>query len=303
MILEGKVAIVTGAGRGIGQAVAQTLAREGALVVVNDYGVDPDGGAPREGPAHQTVKMIEQAGGRAVAHTGSVADEADVAGLVRTALDAFGRIDVLVNNAGIIIRNTLAETPVEDWDRQVAVHLRGSFLTARAVAPLMEAQRWGRIINFTSLSGLVGMPGSNGYTAAKAGILGLTWLLAAELCFHGITVNAVAPSAVSRMDVGVPDGVRRIRRAYNTVGSTEMPTENRQPEAVGALVAYLASEEAGYINGQTIGVGGDRISLWSKPEITASAFEAGPWTVEQLQKRFGATIGKGLANDPPELPA
>jgi 3-oxoacyl-[acyl-carrier protein] reductase len=97
--------------------------------------------------------------------------------------------------------------------------------------------------------------------------------------------------------------VRRIRRAYNTVGATEMPTENRQPEAVGALVAYLASEEAAFINGQTIGVGGDRISLWSKPEIVASAFEAGPWTVESLQKRFRATIGKGLTNAPPELPA
>jgi NAD(P)-dependent dehydrogenase (short-subunit alcohol dehydrogenase family) len=166
----------------------------------------------------------------------------------------------------------------------------------------MQQQGGGRIINFTSLSGLVGMPGSNAYTAAKAGVLGLTWMLASELCFYGITVNAVAPSAMSRMDFNFPPAVQRLRRAYQTVGSTERPTENRQPEAVGALVTYLASDEASYINGQVIGVGGDRISLWSRPQISASAFEAGPWTVERLRKRFRATIGKGLSNDHPELP-
>ena len=302
MILKGKAAIVTGAGRGIGQALAQVLAAQGARVVVNDYGVASDGGSPSEAPANETVEAIRAAGGEAVAHTGSVADEADVETLVQTCLDAYGRVDILVNNAGIIIRNIITDTPVEDWDRQLAVHLRGSFLTARAAAPHMERQRWGRIINFTSLSGLVGMPGSNGYTAAKAGVLGLTWMLAAELCFHGITVNAIAPSATTRMDFNFPPNVQRLRRAYNTVGSTERPTENRQPEAVGALVAYLASEEASYVNGQVIGVGGDRVSLWSRPQITASAFEAGPWTVETLQKRFRATIGKEMSNDYTELP-
>ncbi|MDB5446496.1 MAG: 3-hydroxyacyl-CoA dehydrogenase [Phenylobacterium sp.] len=301
MILEGRVAIVTGAGRGIGQAVARTLAAEGAKVVVNDYGVDADGLTPRSGPAAETVELIRQAGGEAVANAGSVADEADVAALVQTALDAFGRIDILVNNAGIIIRNLLLETPVADWDRQVATHLRAGFLTARAAAPHMQAQGFGRIVNFTSLSGLVGMPGSNAYTAAKAGVLGLTWLLAAELCFYGITVNAVAPSGSTRMDVGFPQSVQRLRRAYGAVGATPVTAENRPPEAVGALVAYLASEEAAYINGQTIAVTGDRISLWSRPEITASAFETGPWTVEALRRRFRATLGEGLVNDPPEL--
>lgn len=302
MILRNKTAIVTGAGRGIGRATAMTLAAQGARVIVNDYGVAPDGTGPRTAPADETVAAIVAAGGEAVAHAGSVADEADVYALIELCHSRFGSVDILVNNAGIIIRNLLADTPVEDWDRMIAVHLRGMYLTSKAVAPRMQAQRSGRIINFTSISGLMGIAGSNAYTAAKAGVLGLTWLLADELGFYGITANAIAPSAVSRLDFGVPDNVRRVRRAFQTTGATEMPTVNREPEAVAALVAYLASDEAQYVNGQVIGVGGDRISLWSRPQIVASAFESGPWTVEALQRRFRATIGKDLSNNPPDLP-
>jgi NAD(P)-dependent dehydrogenase (short-subunit alcohol dehydrogenase family) len=304
MLLDGKVAIVTGAGRGIGRAVARTLAAEGAAVVVNDYGVTPDGRAPSAAPANEAVEEIRAAGGRAVAHTGSVAVADDVKSLIDAAVGAFGRLDILVNNAAIMIRNLLADVPDDDWDRQIGVHLRGTFLTCKAAAPLMMQQRSGRIINFTSLSGLAALPGSNAYTTAKAAILGLTRMLAQELAFYGVTVNAVAPGAATRLfDVDSPPGVERVRLAYGiSIGTSQSSRRTATGEPVGAAVAYLASDEADYVNGQVIGVSGDRIDLWSAPQIVASAFSEAPWTVQAMRERFRATIGPGLSNPKVELP-
>ncbi len=296
-LLDGKVAIVTGGGRGIGRGVALVLAGMGAKIVVNDYGVDIDGSTPRAGPADETVAEIRAGGGEAIAHLGSVAEEADAAGLVDACLSAYGRVDILVNTAGIIIRSLLVDTPADVWDRQVAVHMRGHFLCCRAVAPAMIGQGFGRIVNFTSLSGLVGLPGSNGYTVAKSGILGLTWMLAQELGLHGITVNAISPSAVTRMaDLKMPQGVGDLRRALGISAAMQPKAATMDASAVGAGVAYLASDEAGYVNGQIIGIAGDRLELWSQPRIVASAFCDGNWTVEALRSRFRSTIGRDMSN-------
>jgi NAD(P)-dependent dehydrogenase (short-subunit alcohol dehydrogenase family) len=187
--------------------------------------------------------------------------------------------------------------PDEDWDKQIAVHLRGTFLTSKAVAPYMMKQRSGRIINFTSLSGLAALPGSNAYTTAKAAIPGFTRMLAQELAFYGITVNAIAPSAATRLGkLEVPPGVTKVRKAYAIeVGITPQNVENR-PEAVGAAVAYVASDEADYINGQVIGISGSRLDLWSTPEIVASAFSDREWNVASIRQHFRPTIGRGLSN-------
>jgi len=300
-LLAGKVAIVTGAGRGIGRGVAEVLAREGARLVINDYGVDIDGSTPRSGTADEAAAAIRAAGGQAIAHAGSVTEEADVAALVELCIATYGTVDILVNTAGIIMRELLVDTPAAMWDAQVAVHMRGHFLCCRAVAPHMIARRRGRILNFTSLSGLVGLPGSNGYTVAKAGILGLTWMLAQELGVHGVTVNCISPSAVTRMaDLGVPEGVRKVRAALGVNAAMQPKPASITPEAVGAGVAYLASDEADYVNGQVIGVSGDRLELWSRPAVAATAFSDGNWTVAEMRRRFRATIGRDMVNTIPK---
>jgi NAD(P)-dependent dehydrogenase (short-subunit alcohol dehydrogenase family) len=300
MLLEGKVAIVTGAGRGIGQVVALGLAAEGAKVVVADLGAALDGSGANSDPAQATVAAIEAAGGEAMASTGSVADAVDVGTMVEACVARFGRVDILVNNAGIIIRNLLVDTSDEDWDRQIAVHLRGSFLCARAVIPHMTRQKWGRIINFTSASGLISIPGSNAYTTAKSGVLAFTRLLAQELVFHGITANAIAPSAQTRMSTPSPPAVQRVRRALGVMTSAGGGAD-RSAGAVAAGVAYLASDEAAYVNGQVIGIGGERIDLWSEPQILATAFNDAPWSVDAFRRRFPVTLGRGLSNPVPSF--
>ncbi len=296
MLLEGKVAIVTGAGRGIGRATAELLAQHGARVVVNDYGVAMDGTQPSSDVAESVAAEIRASGGEAVSHAGSVASESDVVDLVNVALGAFGRIDILVNNAGIIRRDLIVDTTSEQWDRHIEVHLRGSFLCARQVAPLLMKQRSGRIVNITSLAGLAGMVGSNGYGAAKAGMLGLTWLLAQELGVYGVTVNAIAPSAVSRMFEGIPDSVAHLRKVLGLPGGGTMAKVNREPAVVAAMVAYLSADEADYVNGQVVDVDGARIGLWSKPSLSEVAFASEPWTVPALRERFRSTIGRNLSN-------
>jgi NAD(P)-dependent dehydrogenase (short-subunit alcohol dehydrogenase family) len=302
--LRNRVAIVTGAGRGIGQAVAIAFAQQGACVVVNDYGVGVDGKSPTSAPAEDTAARIRAAGGRAIAHAGSVSDAADVARMVELCLAEFGRVDILVNNAGIIIRSLIVDTPEEDWDRQVAVHMRGSFLCAKAVVPAMMRQSHGRIVNLTSSSGLLGMPGSNAYTAAKAGVIGLTRLLAQELSFYNITANAVAPGANTRMGLPHPPAVDRVRRALGLTREAMRGgvAVERDPQAVAAGIVYLASEEASYINGQVIGISGNRLDLWSFPQIVASEINDSPWTVDSIFARFQPTIGAGLSNDVLPLP-
>src|SRR5713226_2922236 len=201
--LKGKVAIVTGAGRGLGRAEALALAAEGARVVVNDLGGNVDGTGRDSGPADQVVAEITAAGGEAVANYGSVTSMEDGQRVVQQALDTFGRLDILVNNAGIIRNRMIFNMSEEEWDTVIAVHLKGHFTVTRFAAQVFRQQRSGRIVNTSSEAGLGGFGASN-YAAAKEGITGLTRTLALELGRYGVTVNAIRPRAATRM-AGVVD--------------------------------------------------------------------------------------------------
>src|SRR6266478_7257528 len=228
-LLDGRVAIVTGSGRGIGREFALCLAAEGAAVVVNDVGVSLDGRGSDEDPAAVTVRDIEKAGGRAVASYDSVSDFDAAGRIIQTAVDAFGTIDILVNNAGIIRDKSLLKMDESDYDAVIAVHQKGSFNCARHAAPIMKDKGYGRIINITSSAGLRGNFGQSNYGAAKAGLMGMTFIWALELGKYGITVNAVAPAGATRMTAGL----------FERTGEEPPPEQN--PALNAPLVAFVAS--------------------------------------------------------------
>ena len=217
--LEGRNAVVTGAGRGIGRAVALALAAEGASVVVNDPGVNVDGSGHDAGPAEQVAGEICAAGGSAVANYDSVADLAGGEAIVRQCVDAFGPVDILVNVAGILRDRMIFNMSEEEWDAVIAVHLKGHYNTIKPASVLMRQQRYGRIVNFSSISGLRGISGQSNYGAAKAGIAGLTRVVARDLGRYGVTCNAIAPGAQTRMTATVPDSARQLRAQRGMAGT------------------------------------------------------------------------------------
>src|SRR5919106_1280110 len=205
-LLDGKVAVVTGSGRGIGRGIALELAKEGAKVVINDAGVDVNGRGSDADPATQVVKEIEAAGGGAVANYGDVSKWDQAEGIIQDAVKNFGTIDILVNNAGILRDKSLLKMEESDFDAVIAVHLKGTFLCTRHAAPIMKEKGFGRIVNIVSSAGLRGNFGQTNYSAAKAGIAGMTFVWALELGKNGITVNAMAPVALTRMSAAVVPG-------------------------------------------------------------------------------------------------
>jgi NAD(P)-dependent dehydrogenase (short-subunit alcohol dehydrogenase family) len=253
-LLEGRVAIVTGAGRGIGRAHALELAAHGAAVVVNDYGVSVSGDRPGEGtgesPADEVVAAIEAAGGRAVANGADVADFGQAAAMVQQAVDTFGGLDILVNNAGFVRDRMLVNTSEEEWDAVIRVHLKGHFAPLRHAGAYWRAeskagrQRVARVVNTSSGAGLQGSVGQATYSAAKAGIAGLTLVAAQELGRYGVTVNAIAPVARTRMTEG----------AFDTA-------QMALPEDNSPVVAWLASEEAGDVTGRVIEIDGSTLTI------------------------------------------
>jgi NAD(P)-dependent dehydrogenase (short-subunit alcohol dehydrogenase family) len=282
MLLEERVAIVTGAGRGIGREFALCLAREGARVVVNDVGASLDGQNTGEDPASQVCKEIEALGSEGVPSLESVSDFEGAGRIVQTALDQFGRVDILVNNAGIIRDRTLLKMDEGDFDAVVAVHLKGTFNCTRHVAPHMKDAGYGRIINVTSSAGLRGNFGQTNYGAAKAGIMGMTFVWALELGRYGITVNAVAPSGATRMTASL----------YERSG-TEVPPE-QDPALNAPLVAYLASEQAAFVNGQVLGRTDYAFTLFQTPRQIAWMWRDGGWDADGVAANFENTLGQHL---------
>jgi len=276
--LDGRVAIVTGSGRGIGRSVALLLARQGAAVVVNDLGAALDGSGADTSPAQQVVEEITAAGGKAAANGADISDHAAAEGLIREAIENFGRLDIVVNVAGILRDRMVFNMAEQEWDDVIRVHLKGTFNTTKFAAAhwrsLREENAQNRIINFTSVSGLHGAPGQPNYAAAKMGIAGLTWSSANALAKYGVTVNAISPGAATRMTASVPDERRR--------GGLPAQSDERSPDNVAPIVAYLASEQSGWITGRIIHSSGYEVSLYNNPQPISRIIGTGPWDVDAL---------------------
>ena len=302
-LLEGRVAIVTGAGRSIGKAIARLMAEHGAQVVVNDLGVAVDGSGPARGPADETAAEIREAGGEAVASYDSVAEHAGAGRIVQTALDAFGRLDILVNPAGILRDRMVFNMSKEEWDDVIAVHLKGHFNLIQPASVIMRKQRSGRIITFSSTSGLWGNSGQANYGAAKDGVAGLTRVVARDLGRYGVTCNAITPSAETRMTQSVPEAADELR-ARAGIAAAPAPLA-RPPEAVAPMAVWLASEAASNINGQVFYVSGGLIGLMSHPAAGRTITKPGDerWTVEELAAVFPTSLGFELPNPAPAQPA
>jgi NAD(P)-dependent dehydrogenase (short-subunit alcohol dehydrogenase family) len=299
-MLEGKVAVVTGAGHGIGRGHALELARHGARVVVNDLGTSVSGeGASKD--ADLTVDLIVARGGVAVADYGSVVDEGHAEAMIRRALDEWGRIDILVNNAGIVRDGVIWNLTTEAWDAVMGVHVRGPWLASRAAARHWRSldkdglDSRGRIINTTSGAGLVGNFGQTNYATAKAAVVGLTLTLALELRRFGVTVNAIGPAGATRITGTMPN-------APAVVEPDEIPEDSfhpMDPAGSSPVVAWLASDEAQYVTGQVIRVIGDKIHLMQGWTEHASVSNDGTrWDATRIgdvmATRIFGTQGRGL---------
>jgi 3-oxoacyl-[acyl-carrier protein] reductase len=303
--LKGKVAIVTGAGRGIGRAEALLLASEGASVVVNDLGGSTAGEGASQSPADEVVAEIKDKGGKAAANYDNVASMTGGENMVKTALDTFGRLDILVNNAGILRDRMIFNMAEEEWDAVISVHLKGHFTTTRAASIVFRQQRSGRIINTSSESGLGNMGQAN-YSAAKEGIVGLTRTVARDLGRYGVTCNAIRPRAASRMTMSeeMRIAAEKSRATGVSAGVPDAGGLNwlaqMLPEHVAPMVVYLATDEASYINGRNFLVGGPMISLFSEPEPMRTMYNPnGFWTLDELMVHVKQSLGQGLRNQWP----
>jgi NAD(P)-dependent dehydrogenase (short-subunit alcohol dehydrogenase family) len=302
-MLAGRVAVVTGAGRGIGRGIALELAAQGAKVVVNDLGVSVDGHDPSSRPADEVVAEIRQAGGAAVANADSVVDWAGAERIVETAVERFGRIDVLVTCAGILRDRMVFNMTPEEWAPVIATHLKGTFNCLRHACVRMREQRYGRIVTFTSGSGLFGNPGQANYGAAKSAIGGLTKVAARDLGRYGITVNAISPVAGTRMTVTDAYLKARALRQEQGIKREDRGTgdiEQLDPDDIAPMATFLASEAAGAVNGEMFLCYGSAIARISQPRPGRTLFKSdGYWTLDELDALAPRALTDGLENPAP----
>ncbi|GMQ77405.1 MAG: SDR family oxidoreductase [Gammaproteobacteria bacterium] len=275
LMLEGKVAVVTGAGRGIGREVALLMAKHGAAVVVNDLGAGLDGEGTDASPAGETVASIEKSGGRAIANGESVADAAGAQRIVESAVERFGRIDVVVNNAGILRDGIFHRMSHADWRAVIDVHLMGSFNVSKAAALHFREQEGGCFVHFTSTSGLVGNIGQANYSAAKMGIVGLSKSIALDMQRFNVRSNCVAPFAWSRMIGSIPADTPEQKARVEKL-------QRMTPEKIAAMVVFLASDAAAGVSGQVFAVRNNEIFLMSQPRPIRSVHRGEGWTPETI---------------------
>lgn len=297
--LKGKVAIVTGAGGGIGRGHALALASEGAKIVVNDLGGAVDGSGSSSSAADKVVEEIKAAGGEAVSNHDSVTTVEGGENIVKTAIDAFGKLDILVNNAGILRDRMVFNMSPEEWDSVLKVHLYGHFNTTRPACVLFRQQKSGRIINTSSTSGL-GNRGQSNYAAAKEGIVGFTRTVAIEMGRYGVTCNAIRPNAGTRMTMSDD-----MKQAAERSGRGEIVKymESMKPEDIAPMIVWLASDASANVNGRTFFVQTGRIALYSEPAQEKVIEKQGGFTIDELFEKIPTTLAADLVNpSPPEPP-
>ncbi len=309
--LEGRVVIVTGAGRGIGAEVAKWMAADGASVVVNDLGGSLDGTGDSSAPAEVVAQEIRDAGGTAVANFDSVAEYESAGRVVQSAIDNFGRVDALCHVAGILRDRMVFNMTETEWDGVLSVHLYGAFNMVRNAVPHMMDQGYGRIVLFSSGSGL-GASGQANYAAAKEGMVGFARSLSKELAPHGITVNAVYPGGATRMTASIPESTTQLRQQQRAQAQPapmaaqgapiEGPPEARDPANNAPKTVYLCSEAAGDITGQVIGVSGWQATLYSPRHVIRSIHKDGRWTLDELDDLIPISLGSDLINPVPAQP-
>lgn len=278
-MLQGKVGIITGAGGGIGRAMAEELAALGAAIVVNDIGAALDGGTTATRPADEVVEAIREAGGRAIADHGSVTDYSACEAMVQRALETFGQLDFVVHNAGILRDRMFHKLAVEDFDAVQAVHVGGGFRICRAAAPHFRQQGSGAFVMMTSTSGLIGNVGQSAYATAKLGLVALTRSIALDMRRFGVRANAIAPFAWTRMTASIP-GAEEDPRLANL--------RRCKPAQIAPVVAWLASDEASQVNGQIFIVRGGELGLFDPPKPGRAAIHPGGWSSDNIGTAMAA---------------